>query len=153
MQWIVITSPHSLIGKLSFISVKCMSVRMSKLVIKVPTTNLMTCVRELEQLYHKSCRKTFLSKCHILESMPVYYILQGVSEWTDISKSALRGRKINNFIELWFLVASRGLGICVSSTSFQKNYIGWPQQPPTEKVLKFNMIFHDSSPRNLFSKH
>ena len=97
MQWIVITSPHSLIGKLSFVSVKCMSVRMSKLVIKVPTTNLMTCVRELEQLYHKSCRKTFLSRCHILESMPVYYILQGVSEWTDISKSALRGRKINNF--------------------------------------------------------
>ena len=24
-------------------------------------------------------------------------------------------------------------------TSFQKNYIGWPQQPPTEKILKFNL--------------
>jgi hypothetical protein len=32
-------------------------------------------------------------------------------------------------------------------TSFQKNDIGWPQQPPTEKMLKFNMTFHDS---NLF---
>ena len=30
-------------------------------------------------------------------------------------------------------------------TSLKKNYIGWPQQPPTEKVLKFNMIFHDST--------
>ena len=27
-----------------------------------------------------------------------------------------------------------GLKICVSSTSFQKNEIGWPQQPPTERV-------------------
>ena len=38
-------------------------------------------------------------------------------------------------------------------TSFQKNYIGWPQQPPTEKMLKFNMIFHDSTQKNFFSKH
>ena len=50
------------------------------------------------------------------------------------SKSALRGRRINNFIDLWCLVASGGLYICVSSTSFQKNDIGWPQQPPTERV-------------------
>ena len=41
---------------------------------------------------------------------------------------------INNFIELWCLVASGGVGICVSSNSFQKIYINWPQQPPTEKV-------------------
>ena len=26
---------------------------------------------------------------------------------------------------------------------FQKSNIGWPQQPLTEKVLKFNMIFYD----------
>jgi hypothetical protein len=38
-------------------------------------------------------------------------------------------------------------------TSFQKNYIGWPQQPPTEKMPKFNMIFHDSTQKNFFSKH
>ena len=37
-----------------------------------------------------------------------------------------------------------GLLICVSLTSFQKSSIGWPQQPPTEKVLKFNLIFQDS---------
>ena len=66
------------------------------------------------------------------------------------SKFALRGRKINNFIELWCLVASVGLEICVSSTRLQKNDIGWPHQPPTEKVLKFNVIFHDSTPKKLF---
>ena len=46
---------------------------------------------------------------------------------------ALTGRRINNFLEL---VASGGMDIWVSSTSFQKsNNIGWPQQPLTEKVL------------------
>ena len=60
---------------------------------------------------------------------------------------------INNFIELWCLLASGGLEICISSTNFQKNYTGWPQQPPTEKVLKFHMIFHDSTGKNCFSKH
>ena len=60
--------------------------------------------------------------------------IEGVSYWRVQSKSALRGRRINNFIELWCLVASGGLEICVSSTSFQKNDIGWPQQPLTERV-------------------
>ena len=40
-----------------------------------------------------------------------FTVVQGVSEGTDISKSALRSRQINNFIELWFLVASGSLGI------------------------------------------
>jgi hypothetical protein len=32
--------------------------------------------------------------------------------------------------------------------------MGWPQQPPTEKVLKFNMTFHDSTKKKkVFSKH
>ena len=50
------------------------------------------------------------------------------------SKSSLRGRRINNLKELWCLVASGGLEICVLSTSFPKNEIRWPQQPPTERV-------------------
>ena len=50
-------------------------------------------------------------------------------------------------------MASEGLHFCVSSTSFEKNDIGWPQQPLTEKVLKFNLIYHDSTPKNIFSKH
>ena len=49
---------------------------------------------------------------------------------------ALRGRRFNNFIELWCLVDSGGLDFCVSSTNFQKNGIGWPQQPQTKKVPK-----------------
>ena len=61
------------------------------------------------------------------------------------SKFALRGRRIKKIIEIWCLVASGGLDICVSSTSFQKNDISWPQQPPTEKVLTFTMIFYDST--------
>ena len=58
---------------------------------------------------------------------------------------ALRGRRIENFLELWWLVASGVVGIWVSSTSFQKSNIGWPQQPPTKKVVNFNMIFHEST--------
>ena len=58
---------------------------------------------------------------------------------------ALRGRRIENFLELWWLVASGVVDIWVSSTSFQRNNIGWPQQPPTEIVLISvkNWIFDD----------
>ena len=37
-----------------------------------------------------------------------------------------------------------------TTTIFQKNNISWPQQPPTEKVLNFNMIFHDSTKKIVF---
>ena len=47
---------------------------------------------------------------------------------------ALRGSKIKNFDELWCEMALGGYDFCVSSTSFQKNNIGWPQQPLTEKT-------------------
>ena len=50
-------------------------------------------------------------------------------------------------------MASGGIKFCVSSTSFQKNDIDWPQQPLTKKMQKFNMIFHDSTLKNVFSKH
>ena len=66
---------------------------------------------------------------------------------------ALRGSRIENFDELWCLGASRGLGFYVLSTSFQKSNIGRPQQPPTEKLLKLNLIFHDSAKKLCISKH
>ena len=66
---------------------------------------------------------------------------------------ALRDKRNNIFFDFWCLGPLGGFGICVSLPSFQKNDIGWPQQPPTEKVLKFNMIFHDSTQKNFFSKH
>ena len=47
---------------------------------------------------------------------------------------ALRGRNIDNFDDISLAAWSRGLPICVSSTSFQKSSIGWPQQPLTERV-------------------
>ena len=40
---------------------------------------------------------------------------------------ALRRRRIDDFLKILCLVASRGLEIRVSSTSFQKSNIGWPQ--------------------------
>ena len=42
------------------------------------------------------------------------------------------------FFDLWCLVALGGADICVSSTSFQKNYIGWPQQSQTKKLSDIN---------------
>jgi hypothetical protein len=54
---------------------------------------------------------------------------------------AMKGRRINNFIKLWSIAGLVGLEICVSSTSFQKIYIGWPQQPPTERVSDINEKF------------
>ena len=54
------------------------------------------------------------------------------------------GRKSENFDDISLTAWSRGLLIRVSSSSFQKSSSGWPQQPLTEKVLKFSLIFHDS---------
>ena len=47
---------------------------------------------------------------------------------------ALRSRRIKYFHESGWLVGSGGLTIWVSTTSSQKSSIGWPQQPPTEKL-------------------
>ena len=63
---------------------------------------------------------------------------------------ALRDRRSNNFIELWYLAAPGGLHFCVSSISFQKIDIGWPQQPPTERLSDISKIlnFWWSIPQN-----
>ena len=63
----------------------------------------------------------------------------------------MKGRRIIDFIKLWSIAGSVGLEICVSSTSFQKKYIGWPQQPPTE--IKSNLgtlkdVFPDQQSKN-----
>ena len=36
---------------------------------------------------------------------------------------------------------------------FSKKLHWMPQQPPTEKMLIFNMIFHDATRKNFFSNH
>ena len=66
---------------------------------------------------------------------------------------ALRGREIENFDGISLAAWSQELPICVSSSSFQKSSIGWPQQPLTEKLLKFNLTFHDCIPKIIFFKH
>jgi hypothetical protein len=47
----------------------------------------------------------------------------------------------------------RNTKFCLPHQFSKKNDIGWPQQPPTRKDAKFNMIFHDSTQKNFFSKH
>ena len=54
----------------------------------------------------------------------------------------LRGAKINNFVELWCLVALGDVEICVPSKNFQKINIGWPQQPPIERVSDISRKFN-----------
>ena len=39
------------------------------------------------------------------------------------------------------------------SAVLKKNDINWPQQPPTENVLKFKKIFHDSIPKTFFQNN
>jgi hypothetical protein len=58
---------------------------------------------------------------------------------------ALRGREIKNFDDISLTAVSRGLPICVSSSSFQKSRIGWPQQPQQNgyQILVKNWIFDD----------
>ena len=88
------------------------------------------------------------------ESESLYWLsktlLQGISFWNWLFKLALRDRRTKIIFGLWCLAASGGADICVSSTSFQKNGIGWPQQPPTEKVPKLNLKFHDSTQNSFF---
>ena len=62
----------------------------------------------------------------------------------------MKGRRIINFNESWSIAGSGGLEIWVSVISFWKSDLGWPQQPLAEKLLKFNMIFHDSNKKIFF---
>ena len=54
----------------------------------------------------------------------------------------LRGRKINNFLKLWCLVALRDVEICVPCKYFQKINTGWPQQPRTERISDISRKFN-----------
>ena len=66
---------------------------------------------------------------------------------------ALTSRRIKYFLESWWLVGSGGFTIWVSSITFKKSSIGWPQQLPTEKGLKFNVMLFDSTQNFFFSKY
>ena len=64
--------------------------------------------------------------------------VQGISFLNWIFKLALRDTRTNIVFDLRCLVASGGADICVSSTSLKKNDVGWPQQPPTERLSDIN---------------
>ena len=73
-----------------------------------------------------------------------------VSKW--VSNLPLTGIRIDNFIAIICSINAWGYNILIFATSFQKSNIGWPQQPQTEKVLKSNLILHDST-KDFFSKN
>ena len=78
----------------------------------------------LDQItYKRNCRVSHIEEC-------------------KVNQSALRGRSMNNFIELWCILGSGGFTICVASTSFLKRNIGWwPQQPPTSNRYHWKIEF------------
>ena len=61
--------------------------------------------------------------------------------------------RIDNFMDIVCSINAWGYDILIFVTSFQKRNIGWPQQPLKEKVLKFNVILHDSTKTKIDSKH
>ena len=54
--------------------------------------------------------------------LTIFLLLQGVSYWRVQSKSALRCRRINNFIVLWCRAAYWDLYICENTTRFYEMY-------------------------------
>ena len=69
----------------------------------------------------------------IIHTSPIFF-LQGLSTGIDIFWRPWRPT-INNFlVKMNVSVYFWGFGIWVSATKFWKNYIGWPQQPPSERV-------------------
>ena len=67
-------------------------------------------------------------------------VLQGISLWNVSIKLTVTDRNMQVRFCLKVPVYSWGYGIWVSSTSFQKSKIGWPQKPPTENSTWVFMI-------------
>ena len=95
----------------------------------------------------------FFRFCHFLSlfvtfSTIIWIALQGVSFRNWIFKLALRDRRTNIFFDLCCLVASGSADICVSSTSFQINDNGWPQQQSAKIPYDISWFY----PKKLFFK-
>ena len=69
------------------------------------------------------------------------HVLQGASYWNVLFELALTDRNMQAKICLKVVLTFWDWGNWVSSTSYRKSNIGWPQQPPTENVQKFNMTW------------
>ena len=79
-------------------------------------------------------------------------IIQGVSFWNGLYKLALTDKNMQVKLGLKMVLECWDREFLGTTIIFQKSGIGWPQQPLTEKVLKFNLIFHDSTPKKYFFK-
>ena len=77
-------------------------------------------------------------------------ILQGISYWNGTYELALMDKDMQVKFGLKIVLECWGREFLGTTTIFQKNNISWPQHSPTEKVLNFNMIFHDSTPKKVF---
>ena len=78
--------------------------------------------------------------------IPIFYqcLVQGVPTRYDILWSPRWATKVDFQVQKKVAAHSGHGDIWVLSIYFQKSNIGWPQQPPTEKVTIFNLIFYDS---------
>ena len=72
----------------------------------------------------------------------ITWMIQGISYWNIFYELTMTDRNTWARFYLKVVLKFQGLDIWVSSTSFQKSNIGWPQQPPTEIGPK---IQHDIS--------
>ena len=78
-----------------------------------------------------------LSKPHAQQNFDSdSHYIQGVSNWSVFFNLPLRERNIQVRLYLKVVLKSWDVDILIIRTNFQKSNIGWPQQPPTEKVQK-----------------
>ena len=83
--------------------------------------------------------------CHELFKIAQSLFLQGVRGQSGFSNWALRERNIQVKLYLKVVLKSWDVDILIIKTNFQKINIGWPQQPPTEKMQKLEnyvSLFH-----------
>ena len=105
-----------------------------------------------DMTYWKNCLfplDAYVVSCPTCTQILEWYLVQGVSHWKVSFKMALPDRNMQVRFCWKVSVYSWGLEIWISSTSFQKSTIGWPQQPPTEKVpyISENLDFWWSIPQ------
>ena len=81
-------------------------------------------------------------------------MLQCISYWNLFYELTLTDRNMQTRFYFKVVLKSQGSDIWVSSTSFQKSNIGWPQQPPTNGNQMTNtglFLWNGSSKTQIFT--
>ena len=102
---------------------------------------------------HTPLDEVFSKMLHCYASLQYFLSfsnLQGVSLWNGLYELALTDKYIQVRFGLRMILECWDRKFLGTTTIFQKSSIGWPQQPLTEKELKFNLIFHDYTPKKYF---